>query len=179
MAASKVTPSCSPSQFSTDLLETYKSITNVYAAGMGLAPVFPKLELRLELQQVPFHPQRNYEIRCDALVDVDAGGKGNGHECGKPTQRCPGCGEWSGNCEEHLAEQPDGTRVCWNQCDGSPQFSGEHTKDSDCTLDDHNTCIICGVYHGGPCETCKGRGYHVEGCPDAERLNGAVVLEVA
>lgn len=40
----------------------------------------------------------------------------------------------------------------------------EHTKDSDCTLDDTCMCIVCGVYHGDPCPKCGGRGFHKPGC---------------
>lgn len=42
-----------------------------------------------------------------------------------------------------------------------------HHKDTDCTLDDTDTCTECGVWHGAPCETCGGRGHHTEGCADA------------
>ena len=41
----------------------------------------------------------------------------------------------------------------------------EHVKDSDCTLDATGTCVVCGVYHGDPCEQCGGRGFHNQGCP--------------
>jgi len=40
---------------------------------------------------------------------------------------------------------------------------GIHIKDSDCTLDERDTCTVCGVYHGNECG-CGGRGFHVEGC---------------
>jgi hypothetical protein len=39
-----------------------------------------------------------------------------------------------------------------------------HTNDSDCTLDESDTCIVCGVYHGDTCPMCGGRGYHNAGC---------------
>lgn len=39
-----------------------------------------------------------------------------------------------------------------------------HTKDEDCTLDENDTCIICGVAHGDPCPECGGRGFHRENC---------------
>lgn len=65
--------------------------------------------------------QVNEQVRCDATIDCDRGGAGNGFACGEPTVRCPGCGEWSGLCEECLLEQPDGTRVC-AICDGKPEF---------------------------------------------------------
>jgi hypothetical protein len=69
-----------------------------------------------------FTPRKvNEHVRCDAPVDCDRGGKGNGFACGEPTVQCPGCGEESGACEEHLFEQPDGSRVCV-ECDGKPEF---------------------------------------------------------
>ena len=40
----------------------------------------------------------------------------------------------------------------------------EHNTDADCTLDDTNSCIICGVYHGEPCIECGGRGFHNGNC---------------
>lgn len=44
----------------------------------------------------------------------------------------------------------------------------EHTKDADCTLDDTDSCIVCGVHHGDPCPVCGGRGFHNEGCERAD-----------
>ena len=41
-----------------------------------------------------------------------------------------------------------------------------HTKDADCTLDADDTCTSCGVYHGSPCETCKGAGFHTPDCKE-------------
>lgn len=46
-----------------------------------------------------------------------------------------------------------------------PREHIEHTKDSDCTLDEDFVCKECGVYHGDPCPDCDQRGYHAEGCP--------------
>lgn len=43
-----------------------------------------------------------------------------------------------------------------------------HTTDTDCTLDDTDTCTVCGVTHGDPCPECGGRGYHNEGCSGNE-----------
>ena len=40
----------------------------------------------------------------------------------------------------------------------------EHTIDEDCTLNDNDVCIICGVHHGEPCPECDGRGYHQGDC---------------
>lgn len=38
----------------------------------------------------------------------------------------------------------------------------EHTKDLDCTLDEHGEeCTVCGVWHGDPCLDCGGRGFHM------------------
>jgi len=45
---------------------------------------------------------------------------------------------------------------------------GEHRSDADCTLDEHDVCTACGVYHGDPCARCAGRGYHEAGCPEIE-----------
>ena len=56
-----------------------------------------------------------------------------------------------------------------------------HTKDSDCTLDDRDTCTVCGVYHGDPCEFCGQRGFHMENCPgpklEEEKLWGGTEPE--
>lgn len=65
--------------------------------------------------------QVNEQLRCDATVDLDAGGAGNGFACNQPTVRCPGCGEPANVCDEHLWEQPCGLRVCC-ECDGKPEF---------------------------------------------------------
>lgn len=44
-------------------------------------------------------------------------------------------------------------------------MNGEsHSRDSDCTLDDFDCCVFCGVWHGDPCPVCGGRGYHAEDC---------------
>lgn len=51
-------------------------------------------------------------------------------------------------------------------------FNTEHTKDSDCTLDNNHTCIGCGVYHGEPCPVCKQRGYHKTDCSLSDANNG-------
>ena len=40
----------------------------------------------------------------------------------------------------------------------------EHKQDTDCTLDNTDTCTVCHVYHGEPCPTCGGRGYHKSNC---------------
>jgi hypothetical protein len=47
------------------------------------------------------------------------------------------------------------------------QTAFTHSKDEDCVLDGHNCCVVCGVYHGDPCETCGGRGFHKDGCKEA------------
>jgi hypothetical protein len=39
-----------------------------------------------------------------------------------------------------------------------------HSKDSDCTLDDTDTCTVCGVAHGDECPDCKQRGFHAKRC---------------
>lgn len=41
--------------------------------------------------------------------------------CGEPSVRCPGCGEVTSQCADHLWEQPNGMRVCV-LCDGEPRF---------------------------------------------------------
>ena len=42
-----------------------------------------------------------------------------------------------------------------------------HERDADCApyLDaETDTCSVCGVYHGDPCPSCEGRGYHRDDC---------------
>ena len=52
----------------------------------------------------------------------------------------------------------------------------KHTRDTDCTLNDQDTCTVCGVYHGDPCEFCGQRGYHMSNCPgpklEEEKFDG-------
>ncbi len=43
-----------------------------------------------------------------------------------------------------------------------------HSRDEHCVLDETNTCTICGVYHGDPCPSCGGRGYHYPECPESD-----------
>jgi hypothetical protein len=64
----------------------------------------------------------------------------------------------------------------------------EHIKDTDCILDDTNTCTVCHVYHGEPCPECGQRGYHLETCSlcdvdcskcnhvDKDCINGSLYL---
>ena len=78
-------------------------------------------KIKLSLRTVPVGLKRNYDVRC-SVMDVSFGSSGEDDlACGRPTVQCPGCGEWSGSCDDHLFEQPDGTRVCI-ECDGSVQF---------------------------------------------------------
>lgn len=44
----------------------------------------------------------------------------------------------------------------------------EHTKDSDCTIDENDSCTDCGVWHAYPCTECAGRGFHKDGCSEIE-----------
>ena len=44
-----------------------------------------------------------------------------------------------------------------------------HSHDADCAghiTDD--SCTVCGVWHGDPCATCGGRGYHAAGCAESD-----------
>jgi hypothetical protein len=44
-----------------------------------------------------------------------------------------------------------------------------HQRDADCQgfLGEDGTCQVCGVYHGGPCPWCGGRGFHTDDqCPE-------------
>jgi hypothetical protein len=43
-----------------------------------------------------------------------------------------------------------------------------HTTDADCTLDDDDQCIRCGVSHTCTCPSCGGRGFHKDACPEIE-----------
>lgn len=45
-----------------------------------------------------------------------------------------------------------------------------HSKDSDCTLDEHGLCIDCGVGHGDPCDECGGRGFHTDDCSEVKDI---------
>ena len=47
----------------------------------------------------------------------------------------------------------------------------EHERDADCApfINAIHSCAICGVYHGDPCETCGGRGFHVPDCAGVGR----------
>jgi len=43
-----------------------------------------------------------------------------------------------------------------------------HTTDRDCTLDHNDICVECGVWHGDPCPSCGGRGFHLDSCPEMD-----------
>lgn len=50
----------------------------------------------------------------------------------------------------------------------TPEFegSGQHSKDSDCTLHGQTLCCLyCGVDHSEECLDCGGRGFHKGNCP--------------
>ena len=49
----------------------------------------------------------------------------------------------------------------------SPAYA-PHTRDEDCTLGPDECCVRCGVYHGGSCPSCGGKGFHRDDCPDWE-----------
>jgi hypothetical protein len=54
---------------------------------------------------------------------------------------------------------------------GRHLFSDKHTKDADCKGNINpatQMCNGCGVLHGDPCPTCKGKGFHTETCPDSD-----------
>ena len=59
----------------------------------------------------------------------------------------------------------------------------EHSKDTDCTLDATDCCTGCGIYHGDPCPTCGGCGFHAPECEDVDGCADAyappTVLEIA
>lgn len=41
----------------------------------------------------------------------------------------------------------------------------EHTKDSDCTVNEETLlCDVCGVDHSDECADCGGRGFHKPTC---------------
>jgi hypothetical protein len=69
-----------------------------------------------------------FEARLQAIVhdvfvktsDYCNGGQST-ISCGEPSVRCPGCGEVTSQCADHLWEQPNGMRVCV-LCDGESQF---------------------------------------------------------
>lgn len=49
----------------------------------------------------------------------------------------------------------------------APIATPGHKTDADCRVDAVTSdCQVCGVHHGDPCETCGGRGFHVDGCPE-------------
>lgn len=56
--------------------------------------------------------------------------------------------------ERHLASRSEGITP--------------HRRDTDCVLDETNTCVVCGVWHGDRCLCCGGRGYHWPECPESD-----------
>lgn len=52
---------------------------------------------------------------------------------------------------------------------GVPSFCKKpHETDSDCTVGPDGLCVECGVDHTGECPECCGRGFHKDGCIDAD-----------
>lgn len=45
----------------------------------------------------------------------------------------------------------------------------EHTKDSDCILDDDMQCVVCHVDHSDICVSCGARAYHTSNCLEVLR----------
>jgi hypothetical protein len=57
-----------------------------------------------------------------------------------------------------------------------------HSTDADCAghIDpETDTCRICRVDHGDPCQDCGGRGYHADDCPELRHGEAAVAEELA
>ena len=51
-----------------------------------------------------------------------------------------------------------------------------HTRDTDCDVDPAtDSCRTCSVDHSGECGRCKGRGYHVTGCPEIDDFHVSVM----
>jgi hypothetical protein len=74
-------------------------------------------------------------------------------DCPPRLDACESCGTMALHCDERQAAT----------CKLRP-----HTRDEDCTLDAHGSCIACGVYHGDRCDCCGGRGFHRDNCPSME-----------
>ena len=50
----------------------------------------------------------------------------------------------------------------------------KHESDADCTVNPRTgTCSGCSAFHGEPCPSCGGRGYHVPTCPETARWSSA------
>jgi hypothetical protein len=73
------------STLSDFILDSYKQITNVYAAGAGIPQPFPAKP----------------EPRCEGYVSMGGTGE-NDIPCLARTVKCPVCGEESGLCAKHL-----------------------------------------------------------------------------
>lgn len=53
----------------------------------------------------------------------------------------------------------------------------DHYRDEHCTLDEFDSCLECGVYHGDPCSRCGGRGFHREHCPEFDVTFGPTLTD--
>lgn len=55
----------------------------------------------------------------------------------------------------------------------------DHTSDEQCIVDSEtNCCKLCGVEHGDPCVTCKGRGFHTARCQTEMKIEQLKALNV-
>lgn len=53
-----------------------------------------------------------------------------------------------------------------------PHGGFQHRRDSDCVLDETETCIVCSVSHGDPCPDCEARGFHLDTCQEMRGCPG-------
>lgn len=76
-------------------------------------------------------------------------------------------GVWVGEfAPAALADMDEDTRQAVERELTRQRLASTHHRDSDCTLDEDDCCAICHVFHGDPCPTCGGRGYHEPDCSD-------------
>ena len=68
--------------------------------------------------------------------------------------------------QEWVRLLPEGKVAYFRQ--NPPPAYAPHTRDEDCTLGPDECCVRCGVYHGGSCPSCGGKGFHRDDCPDWE-----------
>jgi hypothetical protein len=70
--------------------------------------------------------------------------------------------------QEYRLDQQDDAYSPSEQDRHEDALTEEHTRDSDCTVGEDGMCEVCGVLHGDPCQSCGGKGFHVDGYVESD-----------